>query len=464
MFTEFGESLTLQYFREIYSEVLRIKRISAAHRNVVRPVSDFEPEMLKSRFETMFHNHERASTKVGGYFLEPYSDARYAMISLVDEVLINDDWMYRTWWQGELLEKSLNGSYEAGEEFFRRADRILSERRSVEYVETAKVYLLSLLLGFRGKYRYDGGEPLVKQYIAKLYEYIFDKPYHETSEITNLTAESDLHIASQDDVKYFPPSYKRYVVLLLWLGVFLLMTTALWFYLTKDIRRTLGEIRQLQKPVVVKEETKVQKRTSPVLVTSIKNERGEPVQALVTIDDSSGFTAIAREQTNIKGVVQMPLPPNRTLRISLESRGCYPKTVWLTSGDRTEHKLNESINTLESLRDKPIRIENISYDKGSADLTEASIPYLDKISEALKGAPSLHVNITGHTDNAGGQMTNVKLSRERAESVLNHFVKRGLDVERLHAFGKGSAQPVAPNTDNAGRSLNRRVEIMFVQP
>ena len=54
---------------------------------------------------------------------------------------------------------------------------------------------------------------------------------------------------------------------------------------------------------------------------------------------------------------------------------------------------------------------------------------------------------------------NLDLSRRRAQAVVDDLVARGLDRKRIRATGKGSAAPIAPNTDEAGRSLNRRVEV-----
>ena len=69
----------------------------------------------------------------------------------------------------------------------------------------------------------------------------------------------------------------------------------------------------------------------------------------------------------------------------------------------------------------------------------------------------------GHTDSTGGADFNRKLSQERAESVRNALIKRGVAARRLSAKGYGEENPLAPNFTNAGRAKNRRVEFTILE-
>ena len=70
--------------------------------------------------------------------------------------------------------------------------------------------------------------------------------------------------------------------------------------------------------------------------------------------------------------------------------------------------------------------------------------------------------IEGHTDNVGSEDGNLKMSKMRAESVLNYFVSRGIPQIRFEVVGIGSKQPVADNATPEGKAKNRRVEIKRV--
>jgi outer membrane protein OmpA-like peptidoglycan-associated protein len=75
--------------------------------------------------------------------------------------------------------------------------------------------------------------------------------------------------------------------------------------------------------------------------------------------------------------------------------------------------------------------------------------------------PSLNVFILGHTDNTGTFEHNMKLSQDRAASVVNaHVSRHGMAAARLKAVGDGPTAPVASNDSDEGRAKNRRVELV----
>jgi len=82
---------------------------------------------------------------------------------------------------------------------------------------------------------------------------------------------------------------------------------------------------------------------------------------------------------------------------------------------------------------------------------------LDEIVKILNDYPDYMMTIEGHTDNVGSDEVNLKVSRERANSVKNYFVSKGISTDRLSAEGYGESRPVANNKTAAGRAKNRRV-------
>jgi len=103
-----------------------------------------------------------------------------------------------------------------------------------------------------------------------------------------------------------------------------------------------------------------------------------------------------------------------------------------------------------------------SFEFNSAQLKPAAFPELDKMLEQMKKYPLSRWRIEGHTDNVGSEDGNLKMSKMRAESVLNYFVSRGIPQGRFEVVGVGSKQPVADNNTPEGRAKNRRVEIKRV--
>jgi len=108
-----------------------------------------------------------------------------------------------------------------------------------------------------------------------------------------------------------------------------------------------------------------------------------------------------------------------------------------------------------------VAVYGIYFDTGKADLKPESEPALAEIVKMLKADASLKVYLVGHTDNVGQFAHNIKLSQDRAASVVNALVgKHGIAAARLTPFGAGPAAPVASNKTDEGRAKNRRVELV----
>ena len=112
-----------------------------------------------------------------------------------------------------------------------------------------------------------------------------------------------------------------------------------------------------------------------------------------------------------------------------------------------------------------INIPNdISFDVGSAAIKPELRAVLDPFVASLQGDPSAHVMIVGHTDSTGSDALNNRLSIERADSVRDYIVTRGVAAGRVATAGRGDREPIADNTSEAGRAKNRRVEIFLREP
>jgi OOP family OmpA-OmpF porin len=86
-------------------------------------------------------------------------------------------------------------------------------------------------------------------------------------------------------------------------------------------------------------------------------------------------------------------------------------------------------------------------------------PELIQVAIVLQDNPSVAVEIQGHTDDIGTAGYNKKLSKQRADSVMNYLVNLGIDKKRLSAKGYGLSRPIASNLTKRGRAMNRRVEL-----
>lgn len=108
-----------------------------------------------------------------------------------------------------------------------------------------------------------------------------------------------------------------------------------------------------------------------------------------------------------------------------------------------------------------VAIYGVQFDHDSDRLRSDSRPQLEQIAALLRSQPGLRALVVGHTDASGGPQYNRELSLRRARAVVAALVsEHGIAGDRLLAEGVGMAAPVASNADEAGRALNRRVELV----
>ncbi len=116
---------------------------------------------------------------------------------------------------------------------------------------------------------------------------------------------------------------------------------------------------------------------------------------------------------------------------------------------------------LAEITTNAIRVtERIRFQAGKALILSISFPVLDAVAEVLMGHRQISVEVQGHTDSAGSEQRNLRLSQERADSVRHYLIERGIDPGRLTARGYGETRPVESNRTSRGRAANRRMEFV----
>jgi OOP family OmpA-OmpF porin len=108
-----------------------------------------------------------------------------------------------------------------------------------------------------------------------------------------------------------------------------------------------------------------------------------------------------------------------------------------------------------------VALYGIFFDSGKAEIKPESDAALEQISKLLLSNGALKVYVVGHTDNVGTIEANMKLSKDRADAVVNALVtKYGIQAARLKSYGVASLVPVASNDNEEGKAKNRRVELV----
>lgn len=161
---------------------------------------------------------------------------------------------------------------------------------------------------------------------------------------------------------------------------------------------------------------------------------------------------------------QCPGTPTGT---AVDSKGCIIAGVVIDSDDDgvldevdacPETPKGMIVDGTGCLIDQSVTLRAVNFESASARLTADAKTALNEVARTLKNQPNLSAQITGHTDDEGNDNFNLLLSQERAESVRQYLVGRGIAPARLVAIGMGEAEPVADNASEEGRVANRRVD------
>ena len=111
-----------------------------------------------------------------------------------------------------------------------------------------------------------------------------------------------------------------------------------------------------------------------------------------------------------------------------------------------------------------IRLQNVQFDTGKADLKPEAMAQLDIVGQVLTKWPELRIEIGGHTDSRGSAKLNQKLSEQRVKSVLDYMLQKfpTLKPEQYTIKGYGASKPLVPNSSPEAMALNRRVEFLVL--
>jgi len=122
------------------------------------------------------------------------------------------------------------------------------------------------------------------------------------------------------------------------------------------------------------------------------------------------------------------------------------------------------LNAKKTDRGLVITLGDVLFETGKADLKSGATGNLYKLAGLLAQYPERSLVIEGHTDNIGSDSYNQGLSQNRADSVKVFLLNQGIATNRITAYGKGESSPVADNSSEAGRQMNRRVEVIIATP
>jgi len=158
------------------------------------------------------------------------------------------------------------------------------------------------------------------------------------------------------------------------------------------------------------------------------------------------------------------LPINSNFVVSVKEPDHVSQSFYVSTADTTQPPKIEIQAEI-----KPIEvgmhytIHNIYFKYNSYELTDDSKEILDEFAQFLKENPTIKIEIQGHTDNIGTAEFNLQLSENRAKSVYEYLISKGIPTHRLRYKGFGFMKPIASNDTEEGRAKNRRTEFVILE-
>jgi outer membrane protein OmpA-like peptidoglycan-associated protein len=191
---------------------------------------------------------------------------------------------------------------------------------------------------------------------------------------------------------------------------------------------------------------------------------GKPVEAKLELTDLSKNKELAILNSNSSsGNYLISLPGGTNYGIHVSAPGYLFHSENFNISDTSgfvEIIKNIQLHRIEV--EEKIVLRNIFYDFDRASLRDESLTELSMLAKLIELNPTLKIEISSHTDNKGADEYNLRLSQERAQSVVDYLVSKGIDPKRLVAKGYGEGLPIAGNESDDGRQQNRRTEFKIL--
>ena len=238
-------------------------------------------------------------------------------------------------------------------------------------------------------------------------------------------------------------------------GEYAYMTTGLDTYGASDIVKIKLLEREKPDPVVLVSGNVYNAKTKQPLSASLVYE---------TLPD--GVEAGNAVSNPSDGAFKIVLPYNRnySIRASADHFFAISENLNLDSLIKAGYKeIHKDLYLVPIEIGQVIRLNNVFFDFDKWDLRPESYIELNRVVKLLAENPAIEIEMAAHTDSRGSDEYNFKLSDNRAKSVMDYIISKGIPVNRITSHGYGETKPVSTNDTDDGRQLNRRVEFTILK-
>jgi outer membrane protein OmpA-like peptidoglycan-associated protein len=193
-------------------------------------------------------------------------------------------------------------------------------------------------------------------------------------------------------------------------------------------------------------------------------ETKKPLGAIFElINLSTGKTVVSSGSNEVTGEFLVALPSGKKYALNVSKDGYlfYSENFQLTDPKTAAEPFLKDIPMKPIKTGESIVLKNIFYDIDKFELKEESKVELNKLVTFLNKNPKIKFEVSGHTDNTGAKEHNKVLSENRAKSVYNYLLSKGIPASRMTSKGYADEKGIADNKTEAGRAQNRRTEFLI---
>jgi len=184
----------------------------------------------------------------------------------------------------------------------------------------------------------------------------------------------------------------------------------------------------------------------------------EKIEAEIELTDlSTGKIIMSTKSQKGSGNFFIVLPSNKDYMLTIDKTNYlfYSANFSLKTHSKLE-PFQLDVPLTKPATDIEVVLNNVFFEVDKFELQSKSLVELDKLVYLMKKFPFMKIEIGGHTDNTGDKVKNKTLSQNRAKSVKDYLISKGVDGNRLSAIGYGDTKPIADNKTEEGRAQNRR--------
>lgn len=197
----------------------------------------------------------------------------------------------------------------------------------------------------------------------------------------------------------------------------------------------------------------------------INSKTNKPVAATILYENLLTGKTIGEARSNPKnGEYKIALPAGEKYGFRAEVKNFIPinENIDLRNLENYD-ELKRDLYLVPLEQGQTVRINNIFFNTGEYELLQESFAELERLVKILKENSTIKIKLLGHTDNIGSRGDNLKLSKDRANSVKEFLIKNGITEDRIVTQGFGFSKPIATNKTEEGRAKNRRVEFNILE-